>query len=184
MSKRDKVAIFGDLTALYSCRTRFRRGINYAELFSSLKNHFAVDDFDDQVWYSLFAEGNEKQKSFVDGLTEGGWKVSTAAPNEVRRLRDSKDYRFDSRIGFDMGLAVDQFENVVIVSDSFDLIEPLRRFHKEDPDTRLHLAFYRRGLDPRWKNHLNEGFVNFIDLDSIRVDNEDEEGGEAEEKDD
>ena len=68
MTTDKTVAVVGDLTALYSARSRDRKQINYEQLDQVLKQQLGVDKFDVSIWYTLFSDQNEGQVSFVQGL--------------------------------------------------------------------------------------------------------------------
>ena len=162
------VAVYGDLTALYAMRSRQRRGINYKELDTALKTHLEVTEFEDNKWFSIYADNNEKQVSFIKGLRDLGWNVETASTRDIRRVRDSKEYRFDARIAVELGLAAEQFDSVAVVSDSYELYAPLKRLHDEDPAVQIYLVCFADGLDPRWVKHFHSqdpSWVSLIDLD-------------------
>jgi hypothetical protein len=162
------VAVYGDLTALYSMRSRQRRGINYKELDSAIKSHLEVEQFEDNKWFSIYADNNEKQVSFIKGLRDIGWNVETSSTRDIRRVRDSKEYRFDAKIAVELGLAADQFEAVAVVSDSYELYAPMKRLHEEDANVQIYLVCFADGLDPRWVKHFHnedEKWVTLVDLD-------------------
>ena len=166
---RSKVAVFGDLTALYSARAKTHRSINYAELDESIKAYFGVTEFDENQFFTLMREDNEKQVSFISGLEKLGWNVEKTSHRETRRVVDSKNYRFDAAIAYELASSVDSFENIVIVSDSIDLYRPMKRFSDEDSDCKVHLAFFGDGLDTVWISPLREksNTIEFIDLNKF-----------------
>jgi len=168
MTTDKTVAVVGDLTALYSARSRDRKQINYEQLDQVLKQQLGVDKFDVSIWYTLFSDQNEGQVYFVQGLKDLGWEIDTMDPREVRRGYRPTDYRFDTRIAYQLGLAVGEHSKILVVSDSFDLLAPLQELHADDQDIDVSLAFFSESLDGRWWRTLHDknGFIRFIDLDS------------------
>ena len=160
------VAVLGDLTALFSARSQ-RRSINYEKLGEVLKVAMGVDGFDQNNWFTLFSPGNEGQVSFVNGLRELGWNVETKNPRDVRRGMQTKDYRFNSRITYKLGIAAHDADRVLVVSDDYDLVDTIQDLQKDDPEVEVTLAFFGSALDGRWHKFLGSSDcpVNFIDLD-------------------
>lgn len=178
MTNNDKtVAVIGDLTALYSARSLYRKQINYERLDQALKQQLGVDKFDVSLWYTLFSGKNEAQGSFVQGLKDMGWEIETVEPRDAlkrRRHDDQNDdrpeltYRFDARIAYQIGLAVGEHSKLLVVSDSFELLGALQELNADDKDIEINLAFFSEAMDGRWWRTLNNrnGFIRFIDLDS------------------
>ena len=134
--ERQNVAVYGDLTALYAARSKFRKQINYEALDSVLKNIVGLEsdqDFDFSSFYTLYSATNEKQVSFVKTLSEYNWAVNTVHPREVRRGRPI-DHRFDADISFDIGLGTDEYKKILVVSDSYELARTLQNFAREDEE--------------------------------------------------
>lgn len=165
------IAVYGDLTALYSIRSKHRRGINYKELDTILKTKLGIESYTENKWYSIFSEKNDKQVSFVNGLKEIGWNVETVHAKDIRRVKDTREYRFDNRIAVELGLAADQFDEVVVVSDSYELFAPIMRVHEIDPEIKIHVACFMDGLDNRWVKYFRDvqpdNFVQVIDLETV-----------------
>jgi hypothetical protein len=167
--ERQNVAVYGDLTALYAARSIYRKLINYETLDTVLKaavNLQPEDSFDVSNFYTLFSNQNEKQVSFVNTLKDLGWGVTTAHPREVKRGKPV-DHRFDTDIGYDIGFGIEEFNKILIVSDSFELARTLNRFQDDDSQCQINLAFFSEALDPRWWPIIRDtnSPINFIDLD-------------------
>ena len=172
------VAVFGDLTALFQIRNVIKSNIDYFKIDKALKNHFKVDNFSLVKFYTLFVPENEGQVKFVSGLEKNlGWKVETKRPSEIRRIVDLADhknelaalshrqYRFDSDIAYDLAEATaeDKIDSIVVISDSLELLSPLKRCHDWIDD--VNVAFFGDGLDQRWwKNFGDKSGINFLDL--------------------
>jgi len=172
MSEKEKTtAVFGDLTALYATRSRHQKTINYKRLDEVLRQEMEVEKWDVNAWYTLFSENNDGQVNFVEGLKEIGWDVNTANIRNVRRInRDDRptDYRFDSRISYELGACAETVDRVLVVSDSFELLPSLMQLHEDDANVEIHLAFFSDALDGRWWKVLNTPNcpIKFIDLES------------------
>lgn len=156
--------VFGDLTALYSARSRHRKPINYELLDSILKESMGVKTFDENYFYTLFSDQNEKQVSFIAGLKKLEWNVQTMNPRDVPRGLNWQSYRFDAQIAYQLGLGV---ERALLVTDSFDLLPVIEAALREDKDTEISLAFFSESLDGKWWKKINgaDSIINFIDLD-------------------
>ena len=166
------VAIFGDLTALYNVRASMHKNINYNLLDKALKDEYGVANFSCAKWYTLFHPDNVKQGQFVKTLESLKWEVQTKRPSEIRRSIDPecnphKDYRFDSEIAYDIGesTADDQYSDIVIVSDSFELLKPLKRATKYIDS--ISVAFFADAMERRWWRELNDSGINFLDLSEL-----------------
>jgi hypothetical protein len=167
MTTSIKAAVFGDLTALFSARSRYRKPINYGLLGQVLKNELGVEKFDYNIWFTLFSDQNEGQKKFVQAIKDLGWSVEPVRPNSVRRDKPT-DYRFDTRIAYEVGVSLDAYDKILIVSDSFELSAPLLRFVEESEDpVEVYLAFFSEHIDGRWWKILQDptSKIKFIDLD-------------------
>jgi len=163
------VAVYGDLTALFAARSRCRKQINYETLDHVLKAAVGLkpeENFDLSAFYTLFSSQNEKQVSFVKTVQDLGWSVNTAHPREVRRGKPT-DHRFDADISYDIGLGIEEFNKILIVSDSFELARPLERLQDDDNSCEVHLAFFSEALDSRWWPLLRDtdSRIHFTDLD-------------------
>jgi len=168
MDNNDRTTlVIGDLTALFAARSIYHKSINYSQLDECLKRVLSVDNYDSNTWYTLFRPDNEKQVSFVEGLRDMGWNVETVNTREVRRMSDPKYYRFDARIAYDLGLAVEGYDRVVVVSDSYELSPALVRLQEDDPKLITYLAFFSDVLDGRWWKEIRKdnSKLHFIDLE-------------------
>jgi hypothetical protein len=178
---KNNVAVFGDLTALFQIRKVIKANINYYQIDKAIKKHFNVEQFTTNKFYTLFVPENEGQVKFVAGLEKNlGWKIETKRPSEIRRIVDSDDhkgelnalshrqYRFDSEIAYDLAEATaeDEIDTVVVISDSLELLNPLKRCQSWIKN--VNLAFFGSTLDQRWWKHLdNNGEVKFLDLTDL-----------------
>jgi hypothetical protein len=167
MESEKTTLVLGDLTALFAIRSMYRKSINYQKLDSALKRVLEASAFDTNIWYTLFRQDNDKQASFIQGLRDIGWDIETVASREVKRLPDTRNYRFDSRIAYQIGLACESYDRIVVVSDSYELHAPLMQLLEDDPNIEIGLAFFSDALDGRWwKAIRSEGSrISFIDLD-------------------
>lgn len=173
MTSSIKVAILGDLTALYSVRTQCRKSINYQTLDLVLKEEvgLAPDERPDyDAWFTLYSEQNEGQRKFVDNIKDLKWEVETVPPNQVRRGRPT-DYRFDTRLAYELGvLSTDDYDKIIIVTDSYELHEPIMNLIEESEPghvPEVYLAFFSENIDNRWHKilHNPKSPIKFIDLD-------------------
>ncbi len=178
---QNKVAVFGDLTALFQIRKVIKANINYYQIDKAIKKHFNVENFTTNKFYTLFVPENDGQVKFVAGLEKNlGWKVETKRPSEIRRIVDSDDhkgelnalshrqYRFDAEIAYDLAEATaeDEIDTVVVISDSLELLNPLKRCQSWIKN--VNLAFFGTTLDQRWWKHLdNNGEIKFLDLTDL-----------------
>lgn len=175
---QNKVAVFGDLTALFQIRKVIKANINYYQIDKAIKKHFNVEKFTTNKFYTLFVPENEGQVKFVAGLEKNlGWKIETKRPSEIRRIVDSDDhngelnalshrqYRFDAEIAYDLAEATaeDEIDTVVVISDSIELLNPLKRCQTWIKN--VNLAFFADTIDSRWwKNFGKDSAINFMDL--------------------
>lgn len=174
----NKVAVYGDLTALFQIRNVIKTNINYYQIDKAIKNHFNVENFFVSKFYTLFVPENEGQVKFVSGLEKNlGWKIETKRPSEIRRIVDSADvknelnsishrqYRFDAEIAYDLAEATaeDEIDTIVVISDSIELLNPLKRCQHWIKN--VNLAFFGDTLEPKWWKHIGEkSDINFLDL--------------------
>lgn len=172
--KQNKVAVFGDLTALYNARTELKKNINYALLDRAIKNHCKVPSLACAKWYTLFHPNNQSQVNFVKTLeTECNWEIHTKRPSEVRRSTADKnphnDYRFDAQIAYDIGAATgEEYDSIVVVSDSLELLKPLKDAIKFfDAETPVELMFFSDAMDRRWWRALPDSGIKFTDLGEL-----------------
>ena len=162
-------AIFGDLTALFNARSRFRKTINYKLLDEVLRKNSDIEKWDVNRWYTIFSDNNKAQASFIEGLKSLGWDVETLKSKNVHKFNKHSDYRFDSRICYQLGTCSGEIDNIVVVSDSFDLYYSIKDLKEDDCDINVSLAFFGDALDGRWWKVLNkeDSVVNFVDLDDL-----------------
>lgn len=170
--KQNRVAVIGDLTALYNARTELKKNINYHLLDKAIKEHFGVQSLAKSKWYTLFHPENKPQVDFVKMLeTTCNWEICTKRPAEVRRVDSSsnphKDYRFDAQIAYDIGSATgEEYDSIVVVSDSIELLKPLKDAANFIDDT-VELVFFADAMDRRWWRGLKESDVKFTDLNEL-----------------
>lgn len=178
MAKNEPVAVLADLTALFSCRTKYRKHIDYQKLDNTLKNIFNVKEFAQATSFTLYHKGNAKQQDFIQFLkTTLNWEVETVQPNEIRR-GDYLDYRFDVPIAYELGSLVqqDDIQRVVVISDSYELLRPMHDAAQYLDS--VSLAFFSEALDPRWHKvvHDSSSDIKLIDFDiELRRNREPEE---------
>lgn len=175
------VAVFGDLTALFQVRNIIKTNINYYQIDKSIKNYFGVDKFALNKFYTLFVPENEGQVKFVSGLEQTlDWNIQTKRPSEIRRIVENLDvknevntilhrqYRFDAEIAYDISEATaeDEIDTIVVISDSIELLNPLKRCQSWIKN--VNLAFFGNTIDQRWWKHLEgDSGINFLDLKDL-----------------
>jgi hypothetical protein len=171
------ISVFGDLTALYAARSgcnpgRIRRSINYSQLNSGLLAAMDVEKWDTNVWYTLYSAKNAEQTSFVKGLEEFGWNVEKYQSKEVRYHEHTVDYRFDAQLAYQIATA--DTDNIVIVSDSLDLLPVIKAAKEDDPNLNITLAFFSEAMDRGWWKALKDESrcFDFIELDDVLYENE------------
>ena len=167
MINNKTTAVFGDLTSLYAARSKLQKTINYKRLNEVLLNEMEVEAWDVNKWFTVFANKNEGQASFVEGLREIGWDVETISNRDIRRLNKPTDYRFDARIAYQLGASAETTDRVLVVSDSFELFHTMRDLQHDDSNIELTLAFFSDAINTRWWKILNDQKQNikFIDLE-------------------
>jgi hypothetical protein len=170
MAKKS-VGVLGDLTALFAARSFLKKNINYSRLNDSLKEYLNIPTFGMAKFFTLYHPNNKKQLEFLTFLKEQlEWEVETTVPQEIRTTNDYRNYRFDVPIAYHLGSesVADEFDRLVIISDSVELIKPMQETAHYVPGG-VFLAFYNNALDGRWWKVLtkeNSG-IKFIDLDEI-----------------
>ena len=159
--------VLGDLTALYAARSIYHKSINYSQLDEALKRVLGIESYDSNIWFTLFRQDNEKQVSFVQGLRDLDWDIETVSTREIKRMSDPRQYRFDARIAYHLGLAVEGYDRVVVVSDSYELHPALVRLHEDDVKIDTYLAFFSDALDGRWWKEIRRdgSRLHLIDLE-------------------
>lgn len=173
----NKVAIYGDLTALFQIRNVIKSNINYYQIDKAIKKHFNINNFFSNKFYTLYVPENEGQVKFVSGLEKNlGWNIETKRPSEIRRVDSSSikhelntvshsKYRFDAEIAYDLAesTAEDEIDTVIVISDSIELLSPLKRCNIWIKN--INLVFFGDCIDQRWWKHIggNSG-INFLDL--------------------
>ena len=163
-------SVIGDLTAIYSARQNFRKGINYKYLDEQLKKKCGVESWESTLFFTLFDSKNAAQVSFVNGLKELGWDIETVKSKDVLPWRSSPtSYRFNAQIAYELTSCED---DIVVITDSLDLLGVMKKVHDEDPSVNMTVAFFGEALDPRWHKQINdpEAFFKFIDLDELLYD--------------
>ena len=160
-----KVAVFGDLTALYSARSLLKKNINYNHVDSAIKKMFGVNKLEAANWYTLFHPENKSQVDFVKTLEALDWNVKTKRPSEVRRSSSNNnphtDYRFDAQIAYNIGEATGEYDEIIVVSDSLELLQPLK---EATSFIKVTLSFFKDAMDRRWIRPLEESKIQFVDL--------------------
>lgn len=163
-----KVAVYGDLTALYSARASFNKNINYNLLDLAIKKYSNVTNLACKNWYTLFHPENESQVDFVKMLEANfGWNVITKRPSEIRRTNSTSpntDYRFDVPIAYNIGEATSEYDEIVVISDSIELLQPLKLATEF---VKVTLSFFNDAMDRRWWRPLQQTKINFVDLSDL-----------------
>ena len=170
--KQKKVAVFGDLTALYDAKTELKKNINYLVLDKAIKDHFGVNTLACAKFFTLFHPENQSQVDFVKHIEVNiNWEVVTKRPSEIRRIVNNvnanKHYRFDAQIAYEIGAATgEDYDQIVVVSDSIELIKPLTDAAKYI-EGGVNVAFFSDAMDHRWWRALKDSGINFFDLGEI-----------------
>jgi hypothetical protein len=169
MENNKTVAVYGDLTALYSARQNFNKMINYPRLDAAIKEFVGLgpeDKFTTSAFYTLFSDKKPAQVSFVTNLRSMGWNVKTVHPWEAGNCRPI-DFRFSPDIAYALGTTVANFDRVLVISDAFDLVRPMNCFFNDDAECDIHLAFFGEAMDPKWRSVLRDPDcgITFHDLD-------------------
>ncbi len=168
-----KVAVFGDLTALFSARSALKKNINYNHIDLAIKKLFKINSFATANWYTLYHPDNKSQVEFIKTLQLLNWKIITKHPSEIRRNSSNTptDYRFDAQIAYDIGeSSVDsEYDQIVVVSDSIELLRPLKL--ATEFDLNVSLIFFNEAMDRRWWKPLDDSRIQFTDLSSLLYSN-------------
>lgn len=163
----NSVAILGDLTSLYAARKKHRKAINYNKMDDILKDLMGVSSWNTADFYTLYGRHNDSQTNFLKGLEDMGWEIHKKEPRDIPPNTNLVDYRFDIDIAYQLGLAVDNFDKILVISDSYQLLNAIRNLRDDDSKIEVNLAFFQDALDGRWFNEINENnLVNFINLDN------------------
>jgi hypothetical protein len=132
----------------------------------------------ERVAWTSYSESNQGQARFLAHL-ESTWAIRRFAPSDSFMVDPGamnlgpgdrsaqRLIRFDASIAFAIGVLAKTHE-IVVVSDSFALAEPLIRAAKSRGSQALsHVAFFGRSLDGRWSKLLRDGSfpARLIDLD-------------------
>jgi hypothetical protein len=172
-------------------------------IFPPSPNPFSADYPPQTPWimWTSASSRNEGQARFLKHMHEIGWDVRSFSPgdsllidagtamslSEGTRLGERMT-RFDASIAYMIGRVAERCQ-VVVISDSFTLAEPLvraararyqreiRRADAEGTDVQQLgpnvLAYFGRGLDPRWFSVLKDwrsggmsDCVRLLDLDN------------------
>ncbi len=163
------VIVLADLTALFSTREKFRKNINYKVVDSFVKEKMGVNDFaEDSIFWTLYSQNNEGQNNFINFLkTELNWNVEGIKTTDIRRGVDYKQYRFDSKITYELGILFQPptLTRILVISDSYELAEPMIEVAKQ-AETEVSLGFFADALDGRWINVLKnpENRINLLDF--------------------
>src|SRR5690606_30827069 len=80
-------------------------------------------------------------------------------------------YRFDAKIAYELGGLIEneEFDRIVVISDSYDLASPMIDLAKYDIE--VYLAFFGRQLDFRWNKLFREENSNLklLNFDELLV---------------
>lgn len=173
-----RVAVLIDGTALYF-RSREGRSerLDYEALDRVLRAKAQVTGFNPAIFFTTYDPTNEGQSKFLTFLRSRlQWAIETRpvwdadplprdAPWE-RSERRNEFIRFDAPIAFAVGRLVDRCKQVIVISDSFGLEQPLQAAGQMNI-AKIILAFFAHHIDPRWPGSLkgDRTHVEFWDLD-------------------
>lgn len=138
-------------------------------------------DAPDWVMWTSSSPANAKQQNFLQfAERELHWQVRHIAPSSSFMIdppalfgfggdstKASRLVRFDAAIAFAMGRLCED-HRIVVVTDSFALAEPIATINanRAEQNGKVVLAFFGRGLDPRWFMQFKEAnSPEFINLD-------------------
>lgn len=138
-------------------------------------------DSPDWVMWTSSSPANAKQQNFLQfAERELHWQVRHISPSSSFMIdppalfgfggdatRASRLVRFDAAIAFAMGRLCDD-HRIVVVTDSFSLAEPIATINanRGEINGKVVLAFFGRGLDPRWFMQFKEpNAPHFVNLD-------------------
>ncbi len=164
------VIVLADLTALFSTRERFRKNIDYKAVDAFIKEKMNVKTVNDNsVFFTLYHPANEGQKNFIKFLkSELGWNVEGVKTTDIKRDVDYKQYRFDARICYELGVLFQPEidTRILVISDSFELATPMIDSAREH-NTEITLGFFSDALDGRWYKILQDpaNRINFLDFE-------------------
>jgi hypothetical protein len=159
--------LIADLTGLYAASKALfgkKANLEYGKLNSYIKNSIGVEEWDYALGFTLIDFKNDKQKRFVSFLEEGlGWNINCLNVLELLPGEDGARYRFDANIAFTLGKLAPEHNNIVIITDSYALAEPLLDLASRGKT--VSVAFFNTNMDPRWFRRLfYDEKVGFIDL--------------------
>lgn len=185
------VAVLIDGSALFlAVKALFDRHLDYKAFAVLLQSRLATGAQHSSsqsaarwvMWTSVSSK-NEGQARFLD-FTENqlGWEVRRFTPAESYVVEPNALFgagsddrgawnrllRFDASISFALGRLAEN-HRIVVVSDGYSLADPMIRAGRAgNGRMKPLLAFFGRGLDPRWQHLLRvdpEGAPEFLDLD-------------------
>lgn len=177
------LAIFMDLSAIFFAIRDLHpeQQLNYAklpEVISRGMGSKAPRSDATRVAWTSYIESNQGQQKFLSYLASS-WTIRRFSPSDSFMVDPAamnlgpgdrpaqRLVRFDASIAFAIG-ALAKSHEIVVVSDSFALAEPLiRAAMSRGESATSHLAFFGRALDGRWAKLLREGAfpLRLIDLD-------------------
>ncbi len=138
-----------------------------------IKDRMGVQNIgDDSVFYTLYNANNEGQNNFISFLkTELNWNVKGVKTSEIRRGVDYKQYRFDTKIAYELGVLFqpESETRILVISDSFELADQMIEVAGEH-NTEVTLGFFADALDGRWINVLKnpENKINLLDFSDMQ----------------
>lgn len=135
-----------------------------------------------KLFYTSSSPSNIGQNRFLDKLKNGGWTIRSYPVSQVGLVDQRtmsmvqngpvKDrlMRFDAQIAYVIGDLASQGESLIVVSDSFNLAEPLSRAKRladeveGGSDHTMSIAFFSGLIDSRWQKAVD---VNVIHMDKL-----------------
>ena len=194
--KHPKTAVFVDGSAIFHAARLLCPGgqLDYRELVEILLEEavgLTRPEHERALWlmFTSASAQNEGQTRYLEFMrSELHWEVIRVSPADSYMVEPTELFgrsdnraakrllRFDADIGFALGRAAEYCSTLVVITDSFALLRPIRSTEsvprkpskkKQVSEKKVYLAFFSRALDPRWRRDLRmEGAPEFIDLDS------------------
>lgn len=149
MNNINNSIVLADLTALYSARQAYQKPIEYNKLNEFIRDIIGINNKDkmESVFYTLFSQNNPSQINFIKFLEYLGWNIKKFSPKVCGDI-STKNWRFSSNIAYDLGTVLNDCTKVLVISDAFELVEPLRSFARDKQSSdELHFAFFRDAVD-------------------------------------
>lgn len=154
--------------------------LDYDSMVNHIIREIGTDEqFDSKLFYTPCSPSNVGQARFLDHLIKKGWTVRAYPASQVGLIDQRtmslvpdgpvKDrlMRFDAQIAYVLGDLAGQGESMVVVSDSFNLAEPMVRAKRLAEEVNresgtavpMWVAFFSGLMDPRWRKIQEVGIV-------------------------